>query len=262
MSTRASCRWLLAALPLAACAAPTYDVQPGHRAVLTDLAGVESVADEGEVAVPDGATLDDFDLRQVVQTQSFDATTADGVPISARGCSISWQFVPEELVDLDHSLDGQNAPQVVNAIVGAQIARVLGTYRWDALDPAHIREAQAMIESAAAIALRPRHITLTEVDLKGLVSRLPGLSRNITATSIWEQRVAAEKARVETARQQAESLRAQAEGIAAANRSIAPTLTDGVLADKSNRAWQALLQSPTTAVEISNEPSPSLEVAP
>jgi hypothetical protein len=161
---------------------------------------------------------------------------------------VSYTIVPDELVALDRELGPDGARPLVAAVVQATIARVLADYRWDALDPARIREAQARIIELAAARLRPYHLALDSVELKGIVARLPGLARAITATSILAERAAEAETRIDVARQRADSLRARAEGIAAANRDIAPTLDAGVLAAKADAAWKKLLASPNVNV--------------
>ena len=70
--------------------------------------------------------------------------------------------------------------------------------------------------------LRPYHLALSAVELKGVTAQLPALARAVTATSVWEQRAAATASLREVARQRADSVRAQANGLAAGYRSVAP----------------------------------------
>lgn len=251
----------LAGLALAACA-DVVVVDSGHRAVLMTPDGAVASLGEGTASVPADSVVHDFDLRQQEVAGSFTAVTADGVPLVVRDPVVSFSWVPEEVVDADRSIGPQGAPAIVATIVGSTITRVLASYRWDQLDTAHIREAQAKISSQASAALRPRHLALGSVEIKGLEPRLPELARAVTDTSVWQQRGATAATNVELARKRAENLHAAAAGIASANASVAPTLTPAVLEDKGDKAWQALILAPTTAVEITNEPSPSLEVGP
>ena len=250
-------RFVLAAAVAAALAglsgcATTVAVEAGHAAVVLDAGGRLSALGEGATDVGDAVRVDDFDLRQQVQGGSFSARSADGVPLAVRDPIVSYTVVPDELVALDRDLGPDGARPLVAAVVQSTIARVLADYRWDALDPARIREAQARIIELAAARLRPHHLALDSVELKGIVARLPGLARTILATSILAERAAEAETRVEVARQRADSLRARAEGIAAANRDIAPTLDEHVLAAKADAAWKQLLVSPNvTVMEVS-----------
>jgi len=237
-------------------------VEPGHRAVAMSPEGNFSLLDEGVSSVPPDAVVDDFDLRQLNEGGTFVAITADGVPIAIGDPVVSYGWIAQELIDADRALSREAARGVVAATVGSAISRVLATYRWDELDPNHIREAQAKIIQLAAEALRPRHLLLASVELKGIYPKLPQLAQAVTETSVWEQRSQTAKTGVELAKQRADGLRTSAAGIAAANADIAPTLTPPVLQDKRNQAWLKLLTAPTTTVEVTSGTSPSIEVSP
>jgi hypothetical protein len=254
--------WLLIAslATLPACA--TVAVAPGHAAVVLDASGALTRLDEGVADVSFAAQVDDFDLRQQTQGGTFTALSADGVPLVVRDPIISYTLVADELVALDRDLGRDGWRPLVAAVVQSAVAGVLGGYRWDELDSARLRQAQARIIALAAARLRPHHLALDSVELKGVTARLPALARAVTATSIWEQRSAQAQTQVELGRQRADNLRAEAAGIAAANRSVAPTLDAAVLADKSNQAWARLVASPSTTVHVSNDRSTLLEVSP
>ena len=232
--------------------ATTIAVDAGHAAVVLDDAGRLTTLGEGAADVAGLVHADDFDLRQQVQGGSFTARSADGVPLAVRDPIVSYTLVPDELCALDRELGPDGVRPLVAAVTQATVARVLADYRWDALDPDHIREAQARIIALAGARLRPHHVALDSVELKGIVARLPGLARDVTATSILAERAATARTRVDVARERADSLRARGEGIAAANREIAPSLDDAVLAAKADDAWKKLLASPNvTVMEVS-----------
>jgi hypothetical protein len=128
---------LLLLLGLSACA--TISVAPGHAAVLLRPDGTMSVLPEGVTQVPRSSHADDFDLTQQAQGGSFDAVTADGVPVIVRDPTIVYGWIAGELVAADRELGG--ARPLVAALVRATIARVLASYRWDELDTAHLRAA-------------------------------------------------------------------------------------------------------------------------
>jgi regulator of protease activity HflC (stomatin/prohibitin superfamily) len=250
----------LAALP--ACATVGVTVAPGHAAVLTLDDGSMTVLHEGAVDVPATAQVDDFDLTQQTSGGTFNAVTADGVPLVVHDPVVSYALAPDELVAADRALGPDRWRAIVTPLVHAAIDNVLATYRWAELDSDGIRAAQARITELAAVRLRPYHLVLSAVELKGLTPRLPGLARAVTATSIWEQRAAQARLQVEVTRQRADNLRAQAAGIAAGYDRVAPTLDAAVLAEGAQRAWQQLLTSPAATVLLANEGSPQLEVSP
>jgi hypothetical protein len=224
--------------------------------------GELSTLDEGAFDTPPGAVVDDFDVREQQQAGTFVAVTKDGVPVGVGYPSILYRWIPEELIAADRELGAQNAKPVIDAVVASNICRALAGYRWDELDAAHVREAQQQVTELSATALRPRHLALISVELKGLTPRLPAFAQEIVATSEWEQRSLQAQSRIEIARQNADRLRASARGIADANAHLQPTLTPQVLGEKADRAWQALLTAPTTQVEVSPTPSPNVEVSP
>ena len=247
---------------LSGCATSVVSVAPGHAAVVLAPDGALTRLDEGDADVSSAAQVDDFDLREQIQSGSFTALSADGVPLFVGDPVVSVHLVAGELAALDRELGPDGWRPLVAAVVQSTIARVLAGYRWDALDTVNIRAAQASITEQARALLAPRHLALSSVELKGITPRLPGLARAVTATSVWQERAAAAATRVEVARDRADSLRARAAGIAAANRAIAPTLDAGVLAAKRDAAWAALAASPRTVVRVSTDSQPAVEVTP
>ena len=240
----------------------TAVVAPGHAAVVLTADGRYATLGEGATDLPGDAIVDDFDLRQQTQGGTVQAVTKDGVPVGVGNPTVSYRWAPGELIDADRTMGSAGAPALISAIVSAAIAREISAYRWDELDSPHIREAQEKIVARAAAALRPKHLELLSVELKGLFARLPGLALAVTQTSAWEQRSATAKTRVDLARQSADRLRSEAQGLAAANAHVAPTLSAGVLQHEHDDAWQKLLTAKTTEVEVATEHSPAVEVTP
>jgi len=237
-------------------------VDSGHAAVLMTAEGNLSTLGEGASDIPPGAQVDDFDLREQQLRTTFSAVTRDAVPVVVANPSVSYRWVPEELVEADRTVGRDGAPALVTAVAAASIAQVLSTYRFDALDSGHTREAEQRVLERMQGQLRPRHLFVESVELKGISAKLEGLARAVTATSIWEQRALTAQTGVELARQRADRLRAEANGIAAANGDLSPTLTAAVQQDKADRAWRALLTAPGTQVQLSSSPSSNLEVSP
>jgi regulator of protease activity HflC (stomatin/prohibitin superfamily) len=244
------------------CSCATVVVSPGHRAVLMAPDGAMRVLDEGVASVPPLSHVDDFDLRQQDQGATITAITADGVPVIVGDPSFSYALVAEELVAADRQIGPDHWRSIVEPIVHSTVTSVLASYRWDQLDTASIREAQTRIAALASARLRPYHIVLAAVDLKGIRAKLPGRAHAVLETAVWEQRSAEAKTRVELARQNAVALREKATGMASLNESVAPTLSPIVLQEKANKAWAALITSPTAAVHVVNDHSPLLEVTP
>ena len=238
--------------------ATTVSVEPGHGAVILTPDGTLSVLAEGSTDVPAGTVVDDFNLRQLELHGSFQAVTTDGVPVVVGDPVVSYRVLPAELVAADRAIGTANWDQLIGPIVQSTVANVLSTYRFTDLDTDHMRAVQATVTTRAAAALRAYHLEVLSVDLKGVFSRLPGLAQSVTGTSVWEQRSLTAASRIEVARQRADALRNRAQGIAAANKSLAPTLSKEVLVDKLDQAWQRLVTSPRTTVQLSNE----LEVSP
>jgi hypothetical protein len=245
-----------------ACATVSVAVDPGHGAVLTDPNGNMSILGEGVAYVSADARVDDFDLTQQSQGGSFAAVTKDGVPLRVVDPVVGYRVIAEELVEADRTLGPTGWKSVVEPIVSSTIGRVVATYRYDQLDTPRLREAQDRITTLAAAQLKPLHIALLSVELKGLVAQLPGLASSVTETSVWEQRSAKAKTSIEVASHEADNLRAKAAGIASANQSIAETLTPATLQNKADQAWLQLITSPTTDVEVVDSASPPLEVSP
>ncbi|HEX4462796.1 MAG TPA: SPFH domain-containing protein [Polyangia bacterium] len=259
---RRHCTFVVLSLGLAGCAGFTSaTIAPGHAGVLITADGAASVLHEGIADVPADAHVDDFDLTQQEDGGTFTATTADGVPVVVHDPTVSYALVADELVAADRELGPDRWRAIVAPIVQSTIAGVLATYRFDALTPDALRQAQARITTRAQLRLRPYHLALFAVELKGVTASMPELARAVTATSVWEQRSAAAKSQLEVARQQADSLRAQAAGIAAGYGKVAPTLSPGVLADQAARAWQTLVTSPLTSVVVAHQ-QPVVEVEP
>lgn len=252
---------VVAALGSSCAGVTSTTIAPGHAAVLTTADSAASVLHEGIADVPADAHVDDFDLTQQAAGVTFTATTADGVPVVVHDPTISYALVAAELVAADRELGPERWRTLVTPIVQSTIAGVLATYRFDALTPDALRQAQARMTTRAQLRLRPYHLALSSVELKGVTAQLPAFARAVTATSVWQERAAATRAQLDVARRQADRLRAQATGLAAAYGSVAPTLTPGVLADEAARAWQTLVTAPRSAVVVSDH-APTLEVTP
>jgi hypothetical protein len=233
-------------------------IEPGYRAVLQRPDGELVVLGEGVEALEPNSVVQDFDLRQQLTGRSVAVVTADGVPVVVGNPIATWAWAPDELVDAARTVSEARA--VVAALVGEAVAQVLSGFVWKDLDTPHLREAEAQITARAAAALRPRHLVLSSVSLKGLTPRAPQLARAIAETEIWKERSTAAASRLEVARQQAEAARAGAQGFADSMSRLAPTLTREVLDRDADRAWAQLLAAPHTTVDVSTEPSPVLEV--
>ena len=141
---------------------------------------------------------------------------------------------------------------------------MLAGLRADRLDTAGIIRAQAEVTRVAAQRLRPFHIIVDSVNLRTL--GLPFTSAAYAAivdTGVEEQKVLLARRRIELARKRAEERREEARGTAAAHAIVATTLTPAILQESANRAWEALLTSPSTAVELRASGTPTVtEIEP
>jgi len=244
---------------LASCAT----VEPGHAAVLMDSYGRTRALGEGTTPIPPYSQVDDFDLRQQARSENFLALTADGVPVRAGDSVVTYELRPSDLVAADREIGADYARTLVFPVVQSVVRRVLARYRWFDLDTPHIREANAEITALAAERLAPHHVKIESVELRGLFPELPQLNSSIEETSVWAQRVEQARIELDVARQKAEERRQEAAGIAAQNRLVAPTLWPAPLRENSLRAWEALIASPHTTVQVVPDTRPyTLEVSP
>jgi hypothetical protein len=246
---------LLSLLTPCACAT----VEPGHAAVLLEPNGDTRILDEGVAVIPLYSKEHDFNVREQGKSAEIEALTADGVPITAGESLVTYRLLPADLVAVDRELGHDFVRTMIEPIVRSAARQVLAQYRWFELDTPHIREAEVLISSKAAERLRPHHISLEAVELRGIFARLPLFQRDLNDTSVWEQRAQEARIHLEVARQQAKALHQEALGIASAYRLIAPSLTESTLEDQSIRAWNALLSTRTSTVYLQND-SPSLVV--
>jgi hypothetical protein len=249
--------FLAGALPCCA----SVSVAPGHAAVLLTPEGKMAVLGEGTTDVPSGSVVDDFDLRQQALTATFTAITKDAVPLHLSDAAVNYHVVAADLVAADRALSPADQRTLVAAVVEASAASVLATYRFDQLDTPRIREAQERITAISSARLLPYHLALASVELKGILPHLPGLANQVARTSIWEQRSAEARTRVELARQKADRLQKEAAGTASAFQTVAPTLSAAVLAEQEANAWKRLVTAPTTTVQVTDK-QPLLEEAP
>ncbi|HEY4121998.1 MAG TPA: SPFH domain-containing protein [Byssovorax sp.] len=251
---------LAVALVLSGCASVTTSIAPGHRAVVTAADGGTSVIGEGAADVPADAQVEDFDLREESQGGTFAARTADGVPVLVRDPVLTYTWVADELPAAAREVGAARRREIAAAIVASAVSAELAKVRYRELDPARLRALQAEVTRVAAARLRPYHVALDGVELKGVTPRLPGLARAVTDTSVWEQRALEAKSGVELAKQRADRARAEAAGVAKANATLASSLTPGVLGAARNDAWKKLLTAKTTTVDVAR--STTLEINP
>jgi regulator of protease activity HflC (stomatin/prohibitin superfamily) len=252
---------LLVGCACAACAT----VPPGHNGILLRSDGVDPIPlAEGAHTVSPWSQVELYDLRVDEQTQDLVAVSADGAEVDARASILTFHAAPGEIVALAREVGPRFYDVVVLPVISSTVRTVLAGLRADQLDTAGIIRAQAEVTRLAAQRLRPFHIILDSVNLRTL--GLPFTSAAYAAivdTGVEEQKVLLARQRIELARQRAEERREKAQGIAAAHAIVATTLTPAILQESADRAWKALLASPSTGVELRGSGTPTItEIEP
>lgn len=239
-------RAALAALGLLGAACVT--VGSGEAALVTGPGGLEAPLGEGVHGVGPSAEVSVYDLRQQEHDDVLLAVTSDGAAVEAGTSLVTYRLVPDELPAFAREVGQDVYRMVIGPVVSAHTRRVLGQLRLEELDTGHLRAAQQAITAAAAAELRPFHLLLESVDLRQVTPLSARVKAQFEALAVLEQRVAGVPDRLRLARQAADAQRARAEGVAAAHRALAPTLAPAALAERREKAFQQLLQSPHTSV--------------
>jgi regulator of protease activity HflC (stomatin/prohibitin superfamily) len=208
------------------------------------------------------SSVDAFNLRNQQKTEDLAAIAADGAPLAVRASTIGYHLAREELSALDREVGPDYYAQVLDPIVRSTVRRVLAQYSSFEIGSDVIKHAQNEITAIAARRARPFHIIVDMVDLRSLAVVLSRKSYTVVVdTSVIQQEVDAEPDRTAIARQRASQRRIEARGIAAANEAVIGTLTPEVLADRSVRAWGALLDT-SSVVIVPDNSSTVVEEAP
>jgi hypothetical protein len=133
----------------------------------------------------------------------------------------------------------------------------------DELDTDHIRLAQTEVTRRAAARLRPYHLLLESVDLRTLQVIAPLAQAEVGHALVLQQEFLAAARQLEIVGKQADARRAEAAGLAAQFEALGPSLSPETLENLRVRAWDRLLQSPSTSVEVEAAGAPAiLEVSP
>jgi regulator of protease activity HflC (stomatin/prohibitin superfamily) len=149
---------------------------------------------------------------------------------------------------------------LVRPVVRSTVRRVLAEREFAELTTDGIRSAQSEVTRIARERLRPLHIVLDDVLLKGVVLVAPRAGTEILATAAREQEVLAIPSAFDIARARADAWRTQARAIGASHALVAPTLVAAVLADERARAWSRLLAATSSDVVVTT-PFPSGRVS-
>ena len=238
-------------------------VPSGHRAVVLSPGGLVRTLDEGFFPISALSQSEVYDVRAQERTEDLVALTADAAPVAARSSLVTYSLVPDELEALDRETGPDYDAVVVRPLLRSVVRRVLAGERWDQLDSDGILAAQKEITNETAMLLRPFHIILESVVIRGVFVDLPLTNASIEKASAWEQRALEARQRVEIARGRSAALRQAANGQSAAHAIVAPTLTPQVLADARRRAWERLLAASSSAVQVQDADHPDLiEVSP
>jgi hypothetical protein len=140
---------------------------------------------------------------------------------------------------------------------------VIGGLLADELDTQHILVAQAEVTRRAAQRLRPYHVLLESVDLRTLQLVAPLVFAQVGRALVLEQQILAAPRQLEVAQKQADARREEASGLSRQFEALAPSLSPETLEDRRVRAWNRLLQAPSSSVQVEAAGSPAiLEVSP
>lgn len=230
-------------------------VPPGGGGVVLRSSGVASAPlGEGTHLTGFFSSTDLYDLRQQERNEDLAGISADGAPLTLRDSLVTYAIVPAELVPLAREIGEGYYEVIVRPIVQSAVRGVLATYRVDQLDTRGLRAAQEQISTIARDRLRPFHVALGSVLLRGVVVDAPVFQAEIQVTGVAEQRVLEERHRTDLVAAAARARVTAAGGIAEAHRLVAPTLVPELLRSRANRAWERLLSSPTTQVEVTSSP--------
>ncbi len=239
-------------------------VPSGDRAVVVGPRGGVEVLGEGSAFIAPLSQTRLYNVRRLESNENLTALTSDGAPVAAGSSLVAYRVPPDELVALNRETGPDYYRKLVRPILLSATRRVLSRYRWrDLLDPANVLSAQQDLIADAAARLRPRHVILDSVVVRGVFLDLPATSAAITDTGVWEQKVLEARENVRVAEQRARALRRTAEGTASAHDRVRPTLTPEILEDEDRRAWSRLLESPgTEIVTAADGPTPVVEIRP
>lgn len=258
-----SCAAAALGLSLLPAGCASVSVPPGRRAVSLSPEGATRTLGEGYFSVAAFSQTEEYDVRAQERTEDLIALTSDGAPVNARSSLVTYALVPGELAALDREVGPDYDATVVRPLLRSTVRRVLAGRRWDQLDSDGILAAQKTITAETAARLRPFHILLESVVIRGVFVDMPLTNAAIVDASVWEQRALTARQQVEIARGRAAELRQSALGLATAHAVIAPTLTPALLADAQRRAWNVLLAAPSSAVQVQDGSHPGLiEVSP
>ena len=255
---------LAAAGGLSLAAAGCVSVDPGQGAALVGPRGGYQVLGEGASLVAPLSYVSLYDLREQERNEDLVALTADGAPVEAGSSLVSFHVPPGELAALHREVGPDYYRVLVRPELFSAVRRVLARYTWtELIDPDQVLAAQREITAQAAARLKPRHVALDAVVIRGVFMTLPETAAQIADTSVWEQKAQQAREDVSLARGRADALRARARGTALSADRVAPTLSPFVLDDEERRAWERLLLSPSTVTEVVADGSSSIvEVEP
>ena len=230
-------------------------VPPGAGGVVLRSSGTDpSPLGEGSHWTGFFSRTELYDLRQQEHDENLVGLTSDGASVELRASLVTYRLVAEELVALAREIGPEYHEVIVRPVVQSTVRRVIARYRADELDTPRLRQAQDDITRLARDRLRPHHLLLTSVLIRGVFFDAPRLNDEIQITAIQEQRVLEARQQVEVTRARASARVEEARGIDAAHRLLAPTLDRHLLDSRRVHAWERLLTSPRVEVEVTSSP--------
>jgi len=252
---------LAAASLVLACAT----VPAGYGAVVTSaVSGVQQEPlREGVSFVGLGAHVDVLDLRAQEEDEDLKGLAADGAPVRADASVVTWHIIPAELVAFDREVGPNPYARIIRPVVQAAVRQVVARYSAvGIMDTRNIPAIEKAVTELGARQIRPMHVQLDMVVMRGLVVASGPLNEEIIDTARLEQRALTMPHEIEIERARAEERRELGRADSAANVTIAPTLAPAQIADAEAKAWTSLLSSPWSSVAVTTEASPLLEVTP
>jgi regulator of protease activity HflC (stomatin/prohibitin superfamily) len=233
-------------------------VGPGSAAVV--FGSGATVLSEGTHAVPLLSVAQVVDLRSQESNERLRAVTADGAAIEVGTSVVTWRLEGAGLPTLVREVGPDVYGVAIAPVVNTATRTVLGRLRLDELDSAHLVTAERTITASCADALRPLHVVVETVELRGVVPLAPTVRAAVEARAAAEQQVVGLPNQLALATEHAKQAVERARGVAAANEAIAATLNVATLRQLQARAFTELMNSKHTEVEV-NAPA-VLEAAP
>jgi hypothetical protein len=243
---------MLARLPALLLLAVTscVTVTPGALAVVVGRGEPPAVVGEGTRFVSPTSVVEVVDLRARESDDRLLAVTADGAAVEVATSVVTWRLDGGGLPELVRQIGPDIYAVAISPVVSGVTRRVLGQLRLDQFDGVHLEVAERTITATCAEVLRPLHVAVDLVELRGVRPLSPEVRASIEAAATAEQQVLGIPNQLQLARARATQALEVARGVAAANRALDATLDPVMLAELRTRALTQLLDSKNTEVVL------------